>query len=198
MSYFDTIYQRLFAGKNKAQKLDIDELIKRSESFLSRFEKWKTSEKSHDFLTEIWESYFWRKRGIDKTPKLVFFESRNSNGFAIHYSADFDKNSFHFLLDYFADRVKNLGYRLVTSRNSLRDKGEYVERKEMHYLKPKHDFTLPIDQKFGNVQIEYIKRDNEPKQIKLLANSYQDRKYKEAQSFESLAENVLNITTKLN
>lgn len=195
MSYFDTIYKRIFGEKSSNSKINVDELIKRSESFLGRYEKWRTSEVCHDFLTEIWESYFWRKRGIDKNPVLVLFESSSSNGFAINYSPEFDKKSFHFLLDHFANQVKGLGYRLVTSRNSLRDKGDYVERKEMHYLKPKHDFTLPIDQKYGNVQIEYIEENNEPARIKFVANSYADRKYKEALKFETLAESVLKITS---
>jgi len=196
VSYFDTVYNRLFGSNNKPLKIDVDELIRRSENFLGRFERWKTSEIGQDFLNEIWESYFWRRRGIDKNPVLVLFESANSNGFAINYSPEFDRNSFHFLLDHFADQVKKLGYRPVTSRNSLRDKGDHVERKEMHYLKPKVGFTEPIDQKFGNVQIEYIEKNNEPSRVKLIANSYPDRKYREAMHFESLAEHVLTLSSK--
>ena len=196
MSYFDTIYSRLFGSKSDPPKINVDGLIKRSEDFLKRFERWKTTEVCQDFLNEIWESYFWRRKGVDKEPVLVLFESSNSNGFAINYSPEFDQHSFHFLLDHFADQVKKLGYRLVTSRNSLRDKGDYVEKKEMHYLKPKHDFSEPIDQKFGNVQIEYIEKNNEASRIKFIANSYPDRKYKEAMSFESLAEHVLTLSSK--
>ncbi|MBC6410174.1 MAG: hypothetical protein GDA51_03840 [Ekhidna sp.] len=196
MNYFDSIYSRLFGGKSNPPGINVDGLIRRSENFLGRFERWKTSERCQDFLSEIWESYFWRRRGIDKNPALVLFELSNSNGFAINYSPEFDQHSFHFLLDHFADQVKKLGYRLVTSRSSLRDKGDYVEKKEMHYLKPKRDFSEPIDQKFGNVQIEYIEKNNEPSRIKLIASSYPDRKYKEAMSFESLAEHVLTLSSK--
>jgi len=66
----------------------------------------------------------------------------------------------------------------------------------MHYLKPKHDFSSPIDQKYGNVQIEYIEKDNEPTRIKFMANSYPDRQYKAAMDFESLAEHVLTAAPK--
>ena len=196
MSYFDFIYERLFEGKPRASRVDHDEVIKRSENYLDRLSQWQASEASQDFLNELWESYYWRKRGIDKDPPVVLFEASNSNGLAINYMQQYDRHYFRYLLDHLAERVKKLGYRQVTSRNSLRDKGDYVEKTEMYYLKPTHDFSPPIDQKFGNVQVEYIERDNEPLRVKLMANSYPDRKYQEVLPFETLAEHVFKVKLK--
>lgn len=197
MSYFDHIYTLLFGGKNKhSSKIFVNEIIKRSQSFLDRFHAWKTSDLCGEFLNDLWQSYFWRKQGVDKDPQILLLESTYSNGFAINYESKYGKNNFHYLFDYLADRVKKLDYRLVLSRHTLQEKGDVVELKEMHYLKPKRGFVEPIDQKYGNVQIEYIEENDMPTRIKLIANSYPDRKYTVANSFEDLAEHIFSQNIK--
>ena len=191
MSYFDYIYNKLF-GKTGVTptRMLVNEVIKRSQSFLDRFQAWKTSELCADFINDLWQSYFWRKQGVDKNPQILFLESTYSNGFAISYEAKYGKRNFRYLFDYLADQVKKLDYRLVMSRHTMQERGDVVEMKEMHYLKPRHGFAEPIDQKYGNVQIEYIEENDEPTRIKFIANSYPDRKYKQAESFENLAEYI--------
>lgn len=197
MSYFDQIYNRLF-GKSlaKENRVTVNELLKRSQSFLKQFQEWKSSDVCAEFLNDLWQSYFWRKQGVDKDPQISLLESTYSNGFAIDFEESYGKHNFHYLFDYLADQVKNLDYRLVMSRHTMQEQGDEVQLKEMHYLKPKLSFVEPIDQRYGNVQIEYLAVDDQPKRIKLIANSYPDRKYKEAENFEELAEQVLSITQK--
>ncbi|SNT35689.1 hypothetical protein SAMN05421640_3508 [Ekhidna lutea] len=196
MSYFDDIYTRLFGkGKSPTQIL-VNEMIKRSQSFVRRFQAWKTSDYCAEFLNDLWQSYFWRKQGVDKDPQILLLESTYSNGFAINYEAKYGKNNFHYLFDYLADQVKKLDYRLVLSRHTMREKGDVVESKEMHYLKPRRGQVEPIDQKYGNVQIEYIEENDQPTRIKLIANSYPDRKYKQADNFEDLAQYIFSIKSK--
>lgn len=193
MNYFDQIYNRLFGKSKEASTVIVNALINRSQGFLNRFNAWKSSDACQEFLNELWQSYFWRKKGIEKNPPMVIHESTYSNGFAITYLPEYSKKDFHYLFDYLADQVKKLDYRLVMSRQTMKESGDAVETKELHYLKPKRGFVEPIDQKYGNVQIEYIEVNNEPSRIKFIANSYPDRKYMEAQSFESLAQHVFDI-----
>lgn len=190
MSYFDYVYKRLFS--KSASTIFVNEVIKRSQSFLKRFDSWKTSEMCEEYLNEIWQSYSWKKNGIDKNPQVLILETSRSNGFAISYQPDSNKNHFHYLFDYLAHKVKRLDYRLVTSKFTMEERGENVETKEMHYLKPKHDFTTPRDQKYGNVQIEYIRVNDQPTRIKLIANTYSDRAYKEPKDFEQLAQFIFS------
>lgn len=191
MNYFDHIYARLFGRGRSSTTIMVNEILKRSQNFLNRFNAWKTSDRCDEFLNELWQSYFWRRKGIEKNPPMVLLESSRSNGFAISYIPEFGgKSDFQFLFDYLADQVKKLGYRLVLSRHTMKETGDRVEAKEMYYLKPKRGFVEPLDQKFGNVQIEYIEYDNQPTRIKFIANSYSDRKYSEAEDFESLAQHV--------
>ena len=194
MSYFDYIYNRLFGKSDKTPtEIFVNEIIKRSQSFLDRFNAWKTSDTCMEFINDLWESYAWSKQGLDKDPQILLLQSTYSNGLAISYEAKYGKSSYRFLLDYLADQVKKLDYRLVMSRRTMQEKNGVVESKEMHYLKPKRGFVEPIDQKFGNVQIEYIEENDEPTRIKLIANTYSDRKYKEAQNFEDLAQHIFSL-----
>ena len=193
MSYFDDIYNRLFGKPATPTKVFVNEIIKRSQSFLDQFQAWRASDVCEEFLNDLWQSYFWRKKGVDKDPQMVLLESAYSNGFAISYEEKYGRSNFHYLFDHLADQVKKLDYRLVLSRHTMQEKGDIVEMKEMHYLKPKRGFVEPIDQKYGNVQIEYIEENDEPTRIKLIANSYPDRKYREAQDFEELAQYIFSL-----
>lgn len=191
MSYFDYVYKKLFSTKSASAVL-VNEVIKRKESFLKRFDTWKASEVCEEYMNEIWQSYFWSKKGVDKDPQVHVFESSRSNGFAISYQPNFNKNHFHYLFDYLADQVKKLDYKLVMSKLTMQEKGENIETREMHYLKPKNDFSSPRDQKFGNVQIEYMSVNDEPTRIKLIANTYSDRAYNEPKDFEQLAKHLFS------
>ncbi len=189
MSYFDLVYKRLFGTRSS---ILVNEVIKRSQSFLRKSNAWKASEMCEEYLNEIWQSYFWRKKGIDKNPQVLILESSRSNGLAISYQPEFNKYHFHYLFDYLADKVKKLDYRLVTSKLTMKERGDHVETREMHYLKPKNDFTTPRDQKFGNVQIEFVSVNDQPSRIQLIANTYSDRNYKEPENFEDLAQYIFS------
>ena len=91
--------------------------------------------------------------------------------------------------------MKKLDYRLVNSHLTIQEKGEDVETREMHYLKPKSGFEAPRDQKYGNVQIEFIRLNDRPANINLLANTYSDRAYNEPKEFEELAQHIFSTET---
>lgn len=195
MSFFDDIYQRIFgtASSEANGSVSVEALIKRSPTFLSEYEEWRASEQAAVFLESMWQSFYWQRKGVDKQPVLLLLESKYSNGFSLSYKSSYGKKDFQFLFDYLAQQVQELGYRKVVSKSAIEERGEEVELKEMHYLKPKVGFVEPIDQAFGNIQIEYIEENGQPVRIKFRANSYPDRKYKEARSFEELAEEVLSV-----
>jgi len=192
MTYFDQIYTRLFPKDKQATKpVVVDHLLKRSETFLKQYTKWKSSDEASQLLTDVSNSYQSALIGVGRIPSIVLHQSTNSNGFAISYDEEYDKNAFPFLLDYLAEKVKSLGYRSVINKQTLKEKDNDVEKKELHYLKPKPGFVEPIDQKFGNIQIEFIAYNDEPSRIKFIANTYSDRKYTDPVSFNSLINQVL-------
>lgn len=195
MSYFEQLLSRLFPKGRNEKPIVVDSILTRSSSFLIEYGKWKQSGKSTQLLDDIHMEY--KKVKIENIPSLVVLhQSSTSNGFAITYRDQCDSLIFNYLFDYLAEQVSQLGYTRMMSKETFREKGEQVERKEMHYLKPKRGFVEPIDQKYGNVQIEYIEQNNQPIVIKFLANTYSDRKYTQPLSFDSLVANVLSLEVK--
>lgn len=195
MSYFDELINRLLPrGRNK-KPLVVDFILTRSSAFSIDYRKWKESGKSTQLLDDIHIEYK-RAKNQNEPTLVVLHQSSTSNGFAITYRDQCDSIIFSYLFDYLAEQVSQLGYARVMSKETFREKGQQVERKEMHYLKPKRGFVEPIDQKYGNLQIEYIEQNNQPIVIKFLANTYSDRKYSQPLSFDSLVANVLNLEVK--
>ncbi len=192
MSYFDQVYSGLF-GKTASPGILVDAVIRRSKTFLKRFNAWKSSERCEELLNELWQSYFWSRSGIDKDPQILLLETPHSNGLAISYQSECNKYHFHYLFDYIADQVKKLDYRLVTSKLTMRERGKNVETREMHHLKPKADQEDTTDQKYSNVQVEYIRVNNQPSRIKLIASIYPNRKAGIPRNFESLAQHIFSI-----
>ncbi len=194
MNLFDQIYTKLFkTEKNANQPLVVDGIIKRNADFVRNYQEWKVSSNCKSMLDDVSKSYALKKEGMDNDPEMAIHAGTNSNGFAIHFGSRFDKTSFHFFFDYLAEKVKQLDYKVSISKQTLKEKDDEVEKKEMHYLKPKNKFEKPIDQKYGNVQIEYLEVNNEPSRIKFIVNSYPDRNYTEALSFQSLTENIFEF-----
>ncbi len=197
MSFFDEIFAKIFGKEKSASSpVVIDGLIKRTQGFIDEYEQWKGSTACKDLLSEVSKSYFLSKERIENDPEVILHAGSNSYGFALTFSSRFEKTSFHYFFDYLAEQVKKLDYKVSVSKQTLKEHGEEVVKKEMHYLKPKNQFVKPIDQKYGNVQIEYIEHNNEPSRIKFVANSYPDRNYTEALSFESLAEIIFEFEPK--
>lgn len=193
MKFFDQIYSRLFdTDKAKQQPVVIENVLKRNESFIQNYHSWKVSDAADDLIGDILNAYKHTLKGHEETPSMLLHQSANSNGFAVSFSDKYEQYSYQYLLDYLAERVKNLGYRPAMSRHTLKENGSLVETKEMRYLKPKFGHVEPIDQKFGNIQIEYVAFNDEPSRLKFVANTYSDRKYTKALSFESLIEKVLS------
>ena len=192
MTYFDQLYSKLFPGSKKSpEPMVIDDVLKRSESFNKRFEEWKTSDECSELTTDMLNSYRSALIGVGRIPGIVLHQTANSNGFAVSFHEEYEPHSFPFMLDLLAEKVKALGYRSVLSRQTLKERQDEVEKKEMRYLKPKPGFVEPINQLFGNIQIEYTALDEAPYRLKFVANTYSDRKYTTPLSFDELVNKIL-------
>lgn len=190
MNFFDQVYQKLFPNKTSGPILH--QVLKRSQSFIDQYELWKSSALPNDLLQEIAESIRLKQEGIIKTPGVHQFTGEYSNGIAVTYDPEIDKMHFQFLFDYLAEKVKELGYRTSISDLIVSEKKSYIESKEKHYLKIKPADKTPIDQKYGNITIEFISIDEVPSFIRLMAHAYNDRLYKKPENFEDLAKYLLS------
>lgn len=191
MNFFNTIYQKLFASKTDHNSRIFSEVIERSSKYHYYYQEWKESDRPSQMISSYSKSYYLKQKGIESEPGVHLFNSPAANGFAFTYSEAVDKDEFQYLFDLFADKVRLLGYRLVNSDVQVSEKSDVIETKEKHYLKPPlGSFDSATDQFYGNILIEYIKINDEPSYIKLLANTYSDRLYMEPRPYDELVEHL--------
>lgn len=165
--------------------------IKRSEDQQSDYESWKNGlsrRRLVDWLHAEYVNYLISQEEVD--PSIDFINVRATRGFAIHfYKLNYPLRDINHLFDFLKEQLRNFGYRPYTSDSRTYNRPGWVEQLDRHYLKPPIIFRENgerIDQKFGNITIELLFRNDKAYQLKLSATSYHDRNYKEADGFDDL------------
>lgn len=184
MSYFDSIYAKLFPSGGQGRQFSVKEIIKRNESEQVAYHLWKLSDEREELIKEIATAYHLKKHQPESGIVIHHYKSIYANGFAIHYHPLIGKKNFVHLFDYFKDKVTEMGYRGAGSDRQLINKRQYVETLERHYLKPQIQLNKhPADQQYGNVLVEHVAANRQPHFIKVIVNIYSDRLYKEPLSY---------------
>jgi hypothetical protein len=188
--FFDRI-KKLFAQAANEQQPATHEIFTRTAAEVEVYQQWKRSKR----LPRILESFQARLEGrmsSEAELMLHFIDTPKSRGFVLlHEDGIITGNEMRHLMDYFQEQLLTIGYVSYMSdvRNQLHNND--VITTERHYLKPKFNFdegTGTNSQRFGNIAIEYIQKNNEPVELKLISNIYSDRKYADARPFEELME----------
>lgn len=188
MDFFDQIYKKLFPGNPKNEVL-VYEPIQRKADYLEDYNRWKKSFRRIDTIQQVAQSYALKEKGFVGEPDVHLLNTQRSNGFAISFNERLDQSEFQYLFDWLAEKVEALSYKRSNSDITITSKKDLVETIEKHYLKPVQsgEASDPLEQQYGNVLIEHISVNDRPSYIKLVANNYSDRNYKEADQFEHLA-----------
>ena len=187
---FDRI-KKLFAQAASEQQPATHELFTRSQAEVEVYEQWKRSKR----LPRILEGFQARLAGrLSSEAELMlhFIDTAKSRGFVLLYEEGIiTGNEMRHLMDYFQEQLLTIGYTSYMSDIKNQMHHDVVVTTERHYLKPKFNFdeaSATISQRFGNVSIEYIQKNNEPAELKLISNIYSDRKYADARPFQELME----------
>ncbi len=186
MAYFEDLYQRLFSKQQKQPQLS-HEVIKRSDKYTDGYRQWCQQDQLPDYLDKYQKGYHYKKLKIQSSYDVHLFSSSMANGFALSYNVEISPIEFQYLFDYLAERVLTLPYKQANSDVMISEKGEIIETKEKHYLKPvSGNYTSKVEQHYGNVLIEYVRIDDSPSYIKVMATTYNDQLYDEPLSFDEL------------
>lgn len=173
----------------------IHTVISRSEEEQAAYKKWLDSlvkRRLVDWLSDQYAIYRVIPEDIDEA--LDFLNTPSSKGFAVHfYKTNYNRYEVTHFFDFLKEQIRQLGYKVQLSDTRTYSGAQWVETIERHYLKPRPNFEdgKKIDQRFGNVTIELVLRDDQVHQLKLQATTYQDRKYTEAEEFHDLMQTVL-------
>jgi hypothetical protein len=191
MSFFENIIKKLFPGESNSRRTLLHEVILRKKNEQLNYAQWLESELRQKQVREIKSAYTLRKHDISSPLTILIYNTSYSNGFALTYNKFFSESEFRFIFDYFRDKVLDMGYKIANSDRKIREKPNYIETREKHYLKPPINYNEGInDQKYGNILIEHISIDDKPDYIKVMANVYSDRYYSKPESFEDFMEKL--------
>ena len=195
-------FKDLFKAEQESSSIKpyINEPLERSEEEKEAYELWKRTLAKQRLLDWINAQYatftISGESEIDKT--IDFLNIPSSKGFVIHFNDQFHnrKNIIH-LFDYLKELVLEMNYKLymsdIRTYNKTRNDKTWVETIERHYLKPRIKVleNNTFDQRFGNIRIELLFRNDQIRNLKFSATRYHDRSYKEANTFNDLMRELL-------
>jgi len=187
---------RLREGETPAYQPPIHaEQLIRSAKEEFQYSDWIYNRSHEPFLKTIHENYRLREQNQQGPLNLFIFSSAASNGFYFGFdSGHFSKNDFKFLFEYLKDRALELGYQLRNANRDYDEKGDYVRITERYYLKPvsvKEALDPPVDQRYGNLELEHVLVNDTPSYVKLMAHVYSDRNYQEPLPHNELVSHLL-------
>lgn len=173
----------------------IHTVIKRSEEEQEAYNRWLQSlikRRLVDWLADQYAIY--RVLPKDTDEALDFLDTPSSKGFAVHFhKTNYTRREITHFFDYLKEQIRTLNYKVQLSDTRTYNRSKWVETVERHYLKPRPYFEKgkKMNQRFGNVTIELVLRNDQVHQLKLQATTYQDHMYDEAEEFRDLMQAVL-------
>ena len=182
----------VFAGAeaSTASEPVTHEVLTRHRDRREDFTRWRegvVARRMRAWLREAYEHYL--THGKPPSRAVDFLDTSSSKGFVVHFHrTQYTATEIRNFFDYLKERVQALDYRVQISDRRIFPRNHWVETQERHYLKPR----LPpgeindLDQRFGNIMIEYELRDDRPWNLRLRATVYGDAAYRDAQSFAAL------------
>ncbi len=184
--FVQNLLGRIFpkAGRPESKIPFLSGRLVRENSYREAYAKWMDSPELNHDMTVLQNAF---ENADNQTLGFNIYRSAQSNGFYFNRNLAIDLIYFPFLFDYFSERVLALGYTIYTSDFKIEEKPAGMQKLEKHYLKPPVDLSdLPIDQAYGNILIELYYLDDVPLYLKLMANVYSDRNYREPKKFLQL------------
>ena len=197
MSIWDQI-KNLFqsAEESSSNQPAIHEVINRSAEELVDFERWKESlgkKRLLDWLKAEHVNYIVSQENTD--PAIDFLNTPSTKGFVVHfYKTNYNKREIIHFFDLLKEKVLDLGYKSYLSDTRTYNKQDWVEQLDRHYLKPPSNLRLAgkekMDQRFGNITIELLYKNDKISLLKFRATVYSDHLYKEGEDFNELMKAV--------
>jgi hypothetical protein len=192
MTFIDKLLDGLFPKKPESNKVLVHENIKRNQAEILAYTHWKEAGEGKRRLEQLVNAWTFTRMQLRSEWLVHLHASPYSNGLALDYTGELSKEEFRCLFDYLKECVLELNYRPNGSDRRIIQQANYLETREMHYLKP-YPGTNPqiANQRYGNILIQHVSYDEKPQFIKLMANVYQDRLFTEAGNFEDFMHALL-------
>jgi hypothetical protein len=187
-AYFKSLFRQ--SRESSPSKPLIHEMINRSEAEQQDYIQWKdtlVARRLRDWLAEQYVIFLHQPGELSEA--VDFLDTPSSKGFVIyfHHTGYTLREAVHFF-DFLKERVLLQDYRTQISDLRTYERPNWVETVQRHYLKPRPltDEAGKLRQRFGNITIELILRNDRPHQMRLRATAYKDHLFQEPEEFKQL------------
>ncbi|MEM9823977.1 MAG: hypothetical protein AAF985_23025 [Bacteroidota bacterium] len=199
MSNFWDKIKKLFSESEQSSPSQpaIRQMIERSEEEKADYIQWKKTLARRRLLDWLNDQYLQFMGPSDHFDEAIdFLHTPSSKGFVIHfYQTRYTPREITHFFDFLKEKVLTLDYSSYVSDSRTYNRPKWVETVQRHYLKPKilrqAAAQQKIDQRFGNITIELLLRNDQIHQLKFRATTYQDHKFKEAGAFSDLMQSLM-------
>lgn len=188
--------QQLLGGKSSAattQQL-VQEPLQRSARFQQELRLYiQHQESTHrELLRQRYQGWMLQTAS---SSRFVVLDAEHAAGFMWYVEAGVPEQHYDFLQDRLAELVLAQGYVEQQNEHKIWPVGETWHELHRRYLKPRLGSAATeqglVDQRFGNVLLEVLRKDGRLHHLKMQCNVYRDQNYSPAQSFEALMALVL-------
>jgi len=176
MSFFDDISGKLFPSN---KKVGIHEVLTRDQNFMDKYREWTMGTVFNKLKGDILKSWEFKLKELSPPLDVITYTSDYANGFTLYSDSSGHSYSLSYLMEYLKEKLMEASYRPVHSVRRMEEKNEIIEILENYHLKPSVSNKIPVNQMYGNVEIEVLKHNQEEKRLKFLVSVYSDRKYTE-------------------
>lgn len=160
--------------------------------------EWKSSSKLSFQQNLIFQAYIDTLTNQNNNSDISFSMQNTFSGFRITPNASIkEKLDFLHLQKYIAQTTKALGYIVQMSEIRTREINGEIQTIYNIYMKPSHRFKveMPVDQRFGNIQIELSIKQDSIEYLRAKTMVYQDRNYKDPLDFGEWVAEVFKSKT---
>ncbi len=168
----------------------VHEELVRTEPEQIVYEQWKNSLDRRRMLNNLSDEYATHQiDAVQVDHAMDFLDTPSMKGFVIHTkTGKYEQQDLVFLFDYLKEKVLQNGYTNYMSDRRIYQRGKGMEMVERHYLKPRTllQENKKINQRFGNVRIELLYRNDALINLQFSATGYSDHLFKDASDFKDL------------
>ncbi len=186
--------KQLFQSSEKSSPMQpaIHEMIERSAVEKEDYLQWKRTlsrRRLLDWLNNQHVEYIINPQHTDDA--IDFLNTPSSKGFVMHFhETRYNKREIIHFFDFLKERVLSINYRSYMSDLRTYNRPDWVETIQRHYLKPSI-FLRKTNQKkseqlFGNITIQLLLRNDQVRNLKFNATTYQDHQFEKADDFREL------------
>ena len=193
--YFKSLFNQ--SRQSSPSQPLVHEMIVRSAEERQDYAHWKETlvcRRLKDWLHDQYSAFL--LSGSCRDESIDFLDTPSSKGFVIHfYKTRYSNRDVAHFFDYLKERVLAQEYKNQISDIRSYERPNWAETVQRHYLKPRPLHSpeqQKLPQRFGNVTIEYVSRDDRAHQLLFRATSYSDHLFQDAERFEGLMKALLS------